>query len=121
MSDAPDPERFLPLKPLVFEIILVLRERDRHGYGIVQQITDKAPPGPRLFPASLYRTLRQMREQGFIEETDPPGPAGGDDGRRRYFRLTTLGERIARAEARRLEAQVGAARAQRLLPEARSH
>ena len=110
------PQSLLPLKPLVFEIILVLRERDLHGYDIVKKIAGRGLPGPRLFPASLYRTLRTMRSQGLIEETKHPPGQKAEDERRRYFRLTPFGERVAGAEALRLERQVLAARAGDLLP-----
>ena len=110
------PESQLPLKPLVFEIILVLRKRDLHGYDIVKEIAGRALPGPRLFPASLYRTLRTMRSQGLIEVTKHPPQNETEDERRRYFRLTRFGERVARAEALRLERHVLAARMGDLLP-----
>lgn len=95
-------EEFLPLHPEAFRILLVLRDRELHGYAIVKDLEqDPGRPG-RVLPANLYRRIRTLLEQGLIAETDGPGGAE-DDERRRYFRLTDLGEAVARAEAHRLQ------------------
>jgi DNA-binding PadR family transcriptional regulator len=70
----------------------------------------------RIEPGNLYRSLRKMKEEGLIEESDRRPDPAQDDSRRRYFRLTPLGERVLRAEAGRLEHQLEAARVRRLLP-----
>jgi hypothetical protein len=69
-------------------------------------------------PGNFYRTLRGMLASGLIEDAGPR-PTGDDDERRRYFRSTGLGDEVAAAEARRLEAAVREARSKRLLPKAR--
>ena len=109
-----DVHAFLPLHPLEFRILLVLLGGASHGYRIVKEI--EAREGrERVWPANLYRRIRDLLASGLIEEA--PAPRGeAADGRRSYVRVTNLGRRVARAEARRLEALVADARARRLLP-----
>jgi len=111
-------EVHLPLKPLVFQILLSLAEGERHGWALVRAVQQR-DEFARIMPGNFYRTLRSMLADDFIEESATRPSEKNDDERRRYFRLTSLGERIAVAEARRLEAIVVEARAKRLL--ARSH
>ena len=108
----------MPLKPLVFEILLALGEEPRHGWTLVQEVQDRLGGEP-LLPGNFYRTLRRMLADGLIEEArrrssrgDGESPA---DPRRRYFQLTEEGERVARVEARRLERLVSDRRTRRLL------
>lgn len=107
-------ESHLPVKPLVFQILLALAEGERHGWSLVRDVQQRGGFG-RIMPGNFYRTLRGMLTEGFIEESPDRPKAADDDERRRYFRLTTLGEKVAVAEARRLEAAVVEARAKRLL------
>ena len=111
---APDVERHLPLKPLVFQILLALADGERHGWSLVRDVQQRGGFG-RIMPGNFYRTLRAMLEDGFIEESAARPAADEDDERRRYFGLTSLGEQVAAAEARRLEAAVLEARSKKLL------
>lgn len=108
-----DPERLLPLHPLEFRILLALLRGNLHGYHIVKQIEAQEPLGRRIFPANLYRRMRDLLAKGLIAEA--VAPAGGGDERRRYFRLTPLGRRVVEAEAWRLQALVRDARREGLL------
>ncbi|MGH9314557.1 MAG: PadR family transcriptional regulator [Vicinamibacterales bacterium] len=111
----PDLQRLLPLKPLVFEILLALAGGPRHGWAIVRALQERLP-GARILPGHFYRTLSRTLDDRLIEDARPPnGSAREADERRRYFRLTALGEQVAAAEARRLEALVAESRAKRLL------
>lgn len=103
----------LPLKPLVFDILLALADCPRHGWTIVRALQERRR-GARILPGHFYRTLTRALDDGLIEDAQPPGGRGVDE-RRRYFRLTTFGARVAAAEARRLEALVTESRAKRLL------
>jgi DNA-binding PadR family transcriptional regulator len=106
---------FLPLHPLEFRILLALLDGPGHGYRIVQEI-EAREPGAKIWPANLYRRIRDLLGKGLIEET--AAPKGEEpDPRRTYVRLSVLGRRVATAEARRLEALVADARAHRLLPD----
>ena len=104
----------LPLKPLVFQVLLALAEGQRHGWSLVRDVQQRGGFG-RVMPGNFYRTLRTMLSDGLIEEAPDRRRTAPDDERRRYFRLTDLGNRVAAAEARRLEAAVIEARAKRLL------
>ena len=103
-------EQFLPLTPVVFEIALALAAGERHGYEIMQEVERRTDGQIVLHPGTLYRALGRLLDQKFIEELveRPPGDAG--DERRRYYRLTALGQAVARAEVERLTSQVSAAR-----------
>ena len=106
------PETLVPLKPLVFDVLLILNEAERHGYGIAKELQDR---GQRVLPGNLYRTLSGMIDKDLIEKSARRARGSEDDERRRYFRITAFGRRVAKAEAERLQDRVAAARAQRLL------
>jgi DNA-binding PadR family transcriptional regulator len=108
------PDAFLPLSPVVFEILLALADEDRHGYAIMQEVEVRSGGGISLHAGSLYRALARLLEQELIEELDA-STAGSDDERRRSYRLSARGRAVARAEAARLAVQVERARASRLL------
>jgi DNA-binding PadR family transcriptional regulator len=105
----------LPLTPVVFEILLALGAGEQHGYAIMQDVAERTGGRIELHAGTLYRALSRLLDGGFIEELDERPAGGNDDQRRRYYRLTTLGAAVARAEAERLEAQLSVARARRLL------
>lgn len=105
----------LPLKPLVFQVLLALADGERHGWSLVRDVQQRGGFG-RIMPGNFYRTLRAMLADGLIEEVPLRMKAADDDERRRYFRLTALGQQAASAEARRLEAVLLEAREKRLLP-----
>lgn len=104
-----------PLKPIVFQILLVLLDEERHGWGIVREVERRAGGTIRILPGNLYRSLREMLADGLIEESARRPDPDLDDERRRYFKVTKRGREAARAEAERLEALVGEARALKLL------
>ncbi len=112
-----DIDAHLPLTPVAFEILLALAGEDRHGYAILRAIAERT--GGRIEPhaGSLYRALGRLTDEGLLAEVDGPDGEGADE-RRRYYRLTAFGRRVAGAEAARLEEQVGVARARALLGEA---
>ena len=113
-----DIDRLLPLKPLVFQILLALADGERHGWSLVREVQQRGEFA-RIMPGNFYRTLRGMLADGLIEECAPRTARTEDDERRRYFRLTSIGQQVAGAEAQRLEAAVIEARAKRLLARSR--
>ena len=113
--DRLDPDAFLPLKPVAFQILLSLADGERHGYGITQAILGRTSAKMRLEPGNLYRSLRTMLDDGLIEESDRRPAADLDDERRRYYRITTLGRKVALAETVRLTALVAEARGKQWL------
>jgi DNA-binding PadR family transcriptional regulator len=110
MPRRPDPDRFLPLRPVEFQILLSLADGERHGYGITQDIAGRTAARVRLEPGNLYRSLRTMLDDGLIEESDRRPAPDLDDERRRYYRMTGLGRRVAAAETARLDALVSEAK-----------
>jgi DNA-binding PadR family transcriptional regulator len=113
-----DVERHLPLKPLVFQVLLALADGERHGWSLVREVQQRGGFA-RIMPGNFYRTLRAMLTGGLIAESHTRPAPDEDDERRRYFKLTPLGEHVASAEAKRLEAIVIEARAKRLLAKSR--
>ena len=113
--DRPDVDRLLPLRPVTFQILLTLADGERHGYGITQDIAGRTSAKMRLEPGNLYRSLRTMLDDGLIEESERRPAPDLDDERRRYYRITTLGRRVAAAEIARLEAVVADAKAKKWL------
>lgn len=101
---------FLPLRPVVFQVLLSLADGERHGYAIVQDIAERSAARIRLEPGNLYRHLKFMRDHGLIEESGRRPVAGRDDERRRYYRMTRFGRQVALAETGRLEAVAADAR-----------
>lgn len=116
MSDATmRPNDMLPLTPAVFHILLALADGEKHGYGIMQEVTRITNGTLRMGPGTLYGTIKRMLEANLIEETEERPDPALDDERRRYYRLTAFGERVARAEAARLAALLNVAQSKRLL------
>jgi DNA-binding PadR family transcriptional regulator len=104
-----------PLTAAVFHILLSLADGEKHGYGIMQEVSERTAGAVIMGPGTLYGTLKRMLEGGLVEESgERPDPAL-DDQRRRYYRLTRQGRRAAVEEAERLEELVRAARAKSLL------
>jgi len=117
MTNDPSPETFLPLPTAVFHILIALADRDRHGYSIMQDVAARTETAVQLSAGTLYSSIRRMLEQGLIEElSKSPDPSSTDE-RRRYYRLTRFGRRVAAAEVARLNALVRQARATGLVPE----
>jgi DNA-binding PadR family transcriptional regulator len=95
-----------------FEILLSLAGGARHGYAIIQDISERTGGTLAIRPGTLYRAIARLLEADIIAEVD--GDGRGDE-RRRYYAITAEGRRLAGIEARRLERQVATARARRLL------
>lgn len=115
-SDEPVPESFLPLHKDTFHILVSLADRDRHGYSVMQDVAQRTDGALCLSPSSLYASIKRLLEQGLIEElAERPDPEH-DDERRRYYRLTRIGRKVAMAEAQRLDRLLADARATGLLP-----
>lgn len=103
-----------------FQILLALADRDRHGYGIMQEVLAQTSDQMKMGPGTLYRTLKQLLQRGCIAEADERPDPEQDDERRRYYRLTDAGRGVARAEAQRIELSVAAARRKKLLARPRA-
>jgi DNA-binding PadR family transcriptional regulator len=100
--------------------MLALGEEELHGYAIMLEVRRRTEGRRRLAPGTLYRSLKQMHERGLLEELEERPDPALDDERRRYYRLTDLGRRVALAEVERLEDLLSAARSKGFVPGARS-
>ena len=124
-----DPRELLPLTPVVLHILLALAEREpdvpsgKHGYAVAQEVEAMTDGQIRMGPGTLYGSIQRMFASGLIEEIARTRAGGRsrsghaeDDERRRYYRLTALGQRVLALELTRLAQVVAIARAKHLLP-----
>lgn len=95
--------RFIPLKPQWFHILLALAGGEQHGYAIMQDVLNRTMGKVRLWPATLYGSIKRLIEAGLIEESDERPAPELDDARRRYYRLTEMGKQVLDAECDRLQ------------------
>jgi len=105
-----DVRAHLPLSAQQFHILLALVDAERHGYGIILEIAEGTRGALRLGTGTLYTALARLLEDGLIADARRRPPAGADDERRRYYRLTPLGRAVLNAETARLDALVRHAR-----------
>jgi len=98
-----DPQEFLPLKTHWFHVMLSLAGGEQHGYGIMQEVLNRTTGKVRLWPATLYGSIKRLIEAELVEESDERPAPELDDARRRYYRLTALGKSVLDAECERLQ------------------
>ncbi|HEX3144435.1 MAG TPA: PadR family transcriptional regulator [Pyrinomonadaceae bacterium] len=115
-----DPESLLPLRPSVFHILLALSDGDLHGYGIMQEVAEHTAGQIRLGPGTLYGAIKRLLTDKLIVEVDERPDPELDDERRRYYRLTDFGQRVLRAEVRRITKMVAVAQRKKLIPRTRT-
>jgi DNA-binding PadR family transcriptional regulator len=111
-----DVATFLPLSPAVFHVMVSLADGSRHGYAIIKDVAERTGGAERLGAGTLYAIIKRLLSDDLIEEVAVGEADSKSDQRRRYYRLTALGRRVATAEAERLERAVASARSSRLLP-----
>ena len=99
--------------PQQFEILLALTDQDRHGYGIIQDVSARTGGAIRLGTGALYTAIRSLATAGLIRETDQKDDT---DARRRYYRLTAAGRRALETELTRLDAILTQARVKGVRP-----
>ena len=105
---------FLPLTPAVFHILLAVADRDRHGLGIMHDVEERTDGAVVLGPGTLYGTIKRMLKSALIEDAEERPAPDADDPRRRYYRITVLGRKVAESEAERLAQVLGIARAKKV-------
>ena len=107
------PEAFLPLRSNWFHILVSLAGGEQHGYSIMQDVLERSGGKVRLWPATLYGSLKRLIESGLIAESGERPAPEFDDARRRYYKLTSLGERVLDLESQRLRDLIGVLDAKR--------
>jgi DNA-binding PadR family transcriptional regulator len=110
-----DSESLLPLTPAVFHVLLALAGGELHGYAIMQEVAEHTDGQIKMGPGTLYGTVKRLLEAQLIEESDERPDPHLDDERRRYYRLTGVGEQAVKAEARRYAEIVEIARGKKLI------
>lgn len=110
-----DPQAMLPLTPAVFHVLLALANGERHGYAIMQDVAEHTNGQMKMGPGTLYGTIKRLLEAGLIQESDERPDPEMDDERRRYYRLSGVGQRVIRAEAQRYADMAEVARGKRLI------
>src|SRR5215204_5883074 len=110
LSKTENPEDSLPLTPAMFHILLALADRERHGYEIMREVDERTEGQVRIGPGTLYGSIKRMLQSGWIEELEERPDPQDDDERRRYYRLSDFGFKVAAAEAERLDRLVKSAR-----------
>ena len=105
-----DPADVLPLTPALFHVLLSLADGQKHGYAILKEVEVRTSRAVRLSTGTLYGIIKRLLADGIIRES-----ATGSDERRRAYRLTAFGRKVALAEAERLRDLVAAAQAKKLL------
>jgi DNA-binding PadR family transcriptional regulator len=113
-------QAFLPLTPPMLHTLVALADGDKHGYAVIKEVARRTDGAVRLSAGTLYAIIRRAEDDGLIVETDERPDIALDDERRRYYRLTPLGRRVAAAEIGRLESIVEMARAKKLVPRPKS-
>jgi DNA-binding PadR family transcriptional regulator len=101
-TEDPAADELLPLPAAAFHILVALADADRHGYAIMQEVAERTGRRTKLNPGTLYTTLRRLLEQGLIVELNERDLEESHDERRRHYRLTRFGRRVAQLELARL-------------------
>ncbi|HET9703504.1 MAG TPA: PadR family transcriptional regulator [Vicinamibacterales bacterium] len=111
-----DPETLLPLKQATYQILLALGDGDsRHGYAVMRAIAEMTGGRQTVLPGTLYAALARMADEGLVEESEPRADETSGGPPRRYYKRTSFGRAVARAESERLRALLEVARAQKML------
>lgn len=97
-----------PLREPTFLMLVALAAGPLHGYGIIKEVAALSEGRVRLRAGTLYGALDRLEADGHIAFEGEE--AGGGPTRRRY-KLTDDGRDLLTQEMRRLEANLGAARA----------
>ena len=104
------PEKFLPLTPAMFNILLALADGEKHGYAIMLEVEENTQGTVKMGPGTLYGSIKRMLASGLIEESDERPDPTMDDERRRYYRLSGLGRQTLHLEVQLLERQLNVVR-----------
>jgi DNA-binding PadR family transcriptional regulator len=110
------PKRKLdPLPAAAFQIMLSLADGDLHGYAIMRQVEEQTGGRLRLGPGTLYSSIQALLEEKLIEEVYRSEETEDRQERRRYYKLTAAGRKLARSEAEKMADVLRVARARKIL------
>jgi DNA-binding PadR family transcriptional regulator len=117
LEEKRDPASFLPLKQSIYQVLLALGNEQMHVYGVMRALAEKTGGREKILPGTLYASIARMVEEGLVEELEAPEDDSSGGPQRRYYRTTTLGQAVARAESERLRVLLDVARSEKILPE----
>ena len=106
-----DPQQYLPLSNAEFQVLVALADGEKHGYAIGKEVARRTDGAVQIRAATLYTVIKRLLSDTLIEESAARPDPALDDERRRYYRLSERGRRVAEAEAARLDLTVRQARA----------
>jgi len=104
-----------PLTPAVFHILMALADGEKHGYSIMKDVEKQTNGKMKLGPGTLYGSIKRMLSAGLIEESDERPDPAMDDERRRYYRMSSIGQKVLSEECNRLDEAVRVARVKHVL------
>jgi DNA-binding PadR family transcriptional regulator len=105
------PEQFVPLAPAALHVLLAIGPNERHGYAIMSEVERITDGAVRMGPGTLYGTIKRLLSDGLIEECgERPDPQRVDQ-RRRYYRLTVVGQAVVSREVARLHSMINLSKA----------
>lgn len=99
-----NPSGYLPLTAALFHVLLALANEQKHGYAIMKEVAERTEGRVELSTGTLYGIIKRLLADGLIRES-----ALGSTDRRRAYRLTAFGRRVALAEVERMRDLVSAA------------
>jgi DNA-binding PadR family transcriptional regulator len=109
-------QHLLPLTPAVFFILFALADGEKHGYAIMQNVSQASDNHFRMGPGTLYSTIQRLLDLDLIEETESVGSQSEHENRRRYYKLTRTGKTVLAADLSRMESVVRLAHDKKLVP-----
>lgn len=111
-----DPGDYIPLKQSIYRVLLALNDGEwAHGYAIMQAVSQMTGGRESILPGTLYAALARMVDDGMVEGREAPDDDHSGGPARRYYRRTSFGRAVARAESERLRALLDIAVAQKII------
>ncbi len=104
-----------PMKPHWLQILLAVADGPQHGTAIMEEVLERTEGSMKLWPGTLYGSLRELQAEGWLRETEAPEGAPTEGGKRRFYGITPEGTEVLAVEITRLESFVSAARAKRVV------
>jgi DNA-binding PadR family transcriptional regulator len=95
------PELKFKLTPAMINILIALVNGEKHGFAITLEIEAFTNGEVKIGPGTLFSSLKRMLEAGLVEQSDERIDPDLDDQRRRYYRMTGIGQRSLQMEPQR--------------------
>ncbi|WP_456278672.1 PadR family transcriptional regulator [Bacillus sp. AK128] len=87
-----------PMTEAMYYVLLSLM-RPNHGYQLMHAITEVSNGRLKMGPGTLYGVLSRMQKDGLISLAE-------NDGRRKTYQITKVGEQALRIEYSRLKSLI---------------